>query len=182
MLPHLETEISVDIGVNKKDFAFDRGGRHHIRANEYVLRTNRLNSNFGESQRRKIDLCSVSDDIDETDCDNNNDDKTDNDNDNNLSIINIPNPNKIHDINKHNYTNKNSTNFAIICSIKVLAYNRVESLQRLFNSLLDADYMGQNVSMEIFIDGAKNDDVRRKNFLFVLYFIVFYFCFYLNFC
>ena len=83
MLPHTATEISVDIGVNKKDFAFDRGGRHHIRANEYVLRTNRLSSISGGNQKRKIELCSVNDDIDETNCDNNNDDKTDNDNDSN---------------------------------------------------------------------------------------------------
>ncbi|KAJ1423227.1 hypothetical protein B484DRAFT_106566 [Ochromonadaceae sp. CCMP2298] len=39
--------------------------------------------------------------------------------------------------------------------IKVLAYNRPLSLQRLLTSLAQADYMGHTVSLEILIDGAK---------------------------
>ena len=45
-------------------------------------------------------------------------------------------------------------------SIKVLAFNRADSLTRLLNSLLTANYLGYpDISLEIFIDYAKNIEV-----------------------
>lgn len=57
-------------------------------------------------------------------------------------------------------TNVVTKDFRLV--IKVLAFNRLESLSRCLLSLAKADYGGDNVNIQIFIDHFRYDEIRRN--------------------
>jgi hypothetical protein len=78
---------------------------------------------------------------------------TGNNNDGNVAAIRNPHPvhdNKKNDINNMVNNEKKRTPFSL--EIKLLTYNRLESLQRCIKSLRDADYDGDNVDLVVFVD------------------------------
>jgi hypothetical protein len=95
----------VDIGINRSYFAIDRNGKHHIEANEKILKNKRINH------------------------------MTHLDKDNNDYLV-----------------DNDRGKIIMTYSVKILSFNRVLSLKRLLDSLLVADYMGYNVSMDIYVD------------------------------
>ena len=55
-----------------------------------------------------------------------------------------------------------SDKMTLVFSIKVLAFTRAASLARLLRSLSEADYLGHNVSMDIFVDGNRTAEVSHE--------------------
>ena len=181
--------MTVDMGVNTSVFAFDRGGRHHIAANEHVLRLKRLNPidkaivtedfidynnlNCG-SQRSGSDKSkeNKNDGIDNYRSDTAlygqhsktiaKSRETNETNENNENPPNLPNQiNLSHP--------PNPPDLVMRYTVKVLAYNRPVSLGRLLASLLRADYLGQNVSMDILIDGNRTEEVLLLSVIFIVW-------------
>lgn len=60
------------------------------------------------------------------------------------------------------FTNDTVVNSDLQFKIKILAFKRLYSLQRLLQSLLNADYMNTVIDMEIFVDGGRNSMVSHN--------------------
>lgn len=154
----------MDLGVNKSDFSFDRWGRHHISANEHVLKTKRLHPIDGAVRSSWAIHSGNSDDS----CNSTNNIQND-DNSENNDVSNAPfdvfstqsrssNSTKNNEMKADGRRDSAVPSFDMKYSIKILAYNRPRSLQRLLASLLRADYLTQNVSIAILIDGGQTEE------------------------
>lgn len=181
LLSDSNIEISVNMGIEREDFSLDRGGRHHVRANEYVLHQKRLNP---ISQEIKLDYSlfpfimegkndenrkeggrenSIFNLEANTEC-NNWGIKSDKITDqmNSLEHLNVDNKTGIIQNTLHTKISEIASNISIKICVKILAYNRPKSLKRLLGSLLRAKYNGGDIALEVLIDGNKTKEVREE--------------------
>jgi hypothetical protein len=166
----------VDVAIGKTVFSYDRGGKHHQKANEYVLKSKRIHQiemeidieNIVQPERDSQGLSRpktyspgpdrpvldqpgyIHPDIDLPGKDRS--EKGRNGYEKRKYANNGTNESGM------NKNEKNSSDFMMTYSIKVLAYNRPHSLQRLLVSLLNAKYLSFNISIDILVDGCKGTD------------------------
>jgi hypothetical protein len=166
----------VDVAVGKTVFSYDRGGKQHQKANEYVLKLKRIHVIEMEIDIEHIiqpERDSLRTDRPETYPPGPDRPVLGQPGYNHLDI-DLPGKDRSekgrNEYEKRKYANdginesginkneKNSSDFMMTYSIKVLAYNRPHSLQRLLVSLLNAKYLSFNISIDILVDGCKEID------------------------
>lgn len=135
-------EVSVDVAVGRQSFASDRGGKYVYEANEYVLGTIR------QEAMDKIDA-----------------EKTSLTSEGSSSVAAAAaSTTSVRDSYLNDYDDRSTAHHSVDMAyhIKVLTYNRPDSLLRLLTSLGEALYLpGVNVSLEIIIDGNRTNDTKE---------------------
>jgi hypothetical protein len=140
-----DVSINADVGFHRSDFSIDRAGRFAQRAEEVVLYNQRMSEAGSASERKSgwmvpyLDAPSVVPGVEPSEAEATEDEQE-------------------------------STDGAapiMRYSIRVLTYNRPQSLQRLLASLASAEYGAhQNIALYISVDGARGVQVSDLLLLF----------------